>query len=166
MNRRTVLDLMSRRGSIRSSIPLAIHIREIMLFLAGVALSLGILVNWLKCPRVKLTIFNETGQAMRDVRISFMSGARTAERIEPGGFAVTEIETSGDAGVFMSYRDSDGILRMDEPVYYSEDIGAERGFLEVHLSEKGARRVKGIYSAIDIPSLTVHPEPTGQMTVK
>jgi len=138
-----------------------------MLVLAGVAVVLGIFVNWLKHPRVKLTILNETGNAMGDGRISFLSGERTAERIEPGGFAVTEIESGGSAGDFISYRDSAGILRNDEPVYYSEDMGSlDRGFLEVHLTEKGTRLVKGIYTAIDIPILTIHVQPTGQMTVK
>jgi len=141
-------------------------VREITLILAGVALVLGILVNWLKHPRVKLTIFNETGNALRDVSISFMTGERTAEQIKPGGFAVTEIESGGSAGVFISYRDSAGILRKDEPVYSSEDVGTDRGFLEVHLTDKGTRLVKGIYTAIDIPFLTIHVEPTGQMTVK
>jgi hypothetical protein len=142
-------------------------VREIMLILAGVALVLGIFVNWLKYPRVKLTIFNETASAIRDVRVSFLSGERLAERIEPGGSAASEIESGGDAGVFISYRDAAGILIKDEPVYYSEDAGSlDRGFLEVHLTGTGTRLVKGIYTAIDIPMLTIHVEPTGRMTVK
>ena len=94
-----------------------------MLVLAGVALVLGIFVNWLKYPRVKLTIFNETANEIHDVRVSFLSGERTAERIEPGGFAISEIESGGSAGVFISYWDSAGTVMKDEPVYHSEDRG-------------------------------------------
>ena len=141
--------------------------REIVLVLAGVALVLGIFVNWLKYPRVKLTIFNETANGIHDVRVSFLSGERTAARIEPGGFAISEIESGGSAGVFISYRDSAGTVKKDEPVYYSGDMGSlDRGFLEVHLTSKGTTLVKGIYTAIDIPILTIHVKPTGLMTLK
>ena len=136
-----------------------------LLILAGVALVLGIFVNWLKHPRVKLTIFNETANEIDDVRISFLSGARTAERIEAGGCAFTEIESGGSAGVFISYRDSAGIVKKDEPVYFSGDAGSlDRGFLEVHLTSNGTRLVKGIYTAIDMPIFTIHVKPTGAMT--
>ena len=36
----------------------------------------------------------------------------------------------------------------------------------MHLISKGTTLVKGIYTAIDIPILTIHVRPTGLMTVK
>jgi hypothetical protein len=142
-------------------------VREVMLILAGVALILGIFVNWLKYPRVKLTIFNETANTIREVRVSFLSGERTAERIDPGGYAVTEIESGGDAGVFLSYLDSAGNLTKDEPLYYSADSGSlDRGYLEVHVTRSGTRTVKSIYTAIDMPIFTVRVPRKGRMTVK
>ena len=141
-----------------------------MLAIAGIALVLAIFMaflRWLRYPHVKVTISNETSTALRDVRIRFLYGERTAERIEPGGFAVTEIQSGGEAGVFLSYRDSSGILRKDEPLYYSDERGApDRGFLEVHVTNEGTRLVKGIYTAVlfDIPLWTIHVRPTGRMT--
>jgi len=148
------------------------RIQWLMLAVAGACLVFGIFMacaSWLLYPHVNLTIFNETSSAIRDVRIKFLYGERTAERIEPGGFAVTEIQSGGDAGVFISYRDSNGILRKDEPLYYSDERGApDRGFLEVHLTNEGTRLVNGIYTAIifDIPVWRIHVRPTARMTVK
>jgi hypothetical protein len=45
-----------------------------------------------------------------------MLGERTAERLGPGGVAVAEIQSGGDAGIFFSYRDSRGILRKAKPL--------------------------------------------------
>jgi hypothetical protein len=141
-----------------------------MLAIAGTALVLGIFIaclRWLLYPHVNVTIFNESSIAIGDVRIRFLYGERTAERIEPGGTAVTAIQSGGDAGVFISYRDLGGILRKDEPLYYSDERGSpDRGFLEVHVTNGGTRLVNGIYTAVDIPILTIHVRPTGRMAVK
>jgi hypothetical protein len=146
-------------------------VRGIMLAVACVALFLAILIpclRWLRYPHVKVTIFNETPTALRDVRIKFLYGVRQAERIEPGGSGITDIQSGGEAGVFLSYRDSSGMLIVDEPIHYSDERGApDRGFLEVHVTNEGTRLVKGIYTAIlfDIPG-TIQVSPTGQMNVK
>jgi hypothetical protein len=148
------------------------RVRGIMFAVACVALALAIFMaclRWLRYPHVKVAIFNETSTALCDVRIKFLYGERTAERIEPGGSAITEIQSGGDAGVFISYRDSTGILRKDDPLYYSDEEGApDRGFLKVHVTKEGIRLVKGIYTAIlfDIPVWTIRVRPTGRMTVK
>jgi hypothetical protein len=141
-----------------------------MLIVASAALVFAICVvcfGWLQYPHVNLTIFNETSSAICDVRVRFLYGERTADRIEPGRFAVTEIQSGGDAGVFMSYRDSAGNRRKEEPLYYSDERGSpDRGFLEVHVTDEGRLLVNGIYTAVDIPILTRHVRPTGRMTVK
>jgi hypothetical protein len=93
---------------------------------AGAALVFAICMTcfrWLQYPHVNLTIFNETSSAMCDVRVRFLYGERTADRIEPGGFAVTEIQSGGDACVFLSYRETDGIRKKDELLYGSGDSG-------------------------------------------
>lgn len=143
-----------------------------MLAVAGAALVFAIFVTclrWLRYPHVTVTIFNETSTAICDVRIRFAFGERTAEWIKPGGFAVTEIQSAGDSGVFFSFRDSGGILRKDEPLYYSDERGApDRGVLEVHVTNDGKRVVKRIYTAIlfDIPVWRIPVRPRGRMTVK
>jgi hypothetical protein len=137
-----------------------------------VVLVLGILtpgLRWLMYPHVNITIFNESSAAIADVRITFLYGERTCERIEPGGVAATEIQSGGDAGVFISYRGSTGVLRNDEILYYSDERGSpDRGWLEVHVTDEGKRLVKGIYTAeaVDIPILTFRVRPTGRMVVK
>jgi hypothetical protein len=142
----------------------------IILAIGGVAVVLAVFVtgvNWLVYPHVTLTIFNVTSTAIRDVRISLLYRERTAGQIEPGGNAKTEIQSGGESGVFFSYRDSNGILRKDEPIYYSDSTASpDRGFLEVHVSDKGTRLVKNIYNFdFDISSPPVRVKPTGRMTV-
>jgi hypothetical protein len=143
-------------------------VREITLIAAGVTLVFGVFVNWLRYPRVTLTIYNESSAAISDVHISFMSGERTAERFERGGLAYTEIESGGSGEISISYRHSGGILRKDERVYQSRDDTAslDRGSLEVHITNQGIRVVKSLYNAIDIPIVTVPISPRGAMTVK
>jgi hypothetical protein len=153
-------------------IPAGSTLRRIALVLAAAALVFGIFIpvlGWLLYPHVKVTIFNETTDALCDVRLRFLYGERMAERIAPGGFAVTEIQSGGDAGVFISDRDAGGILKKDVPLYYSDENGApDRGFLDVHVTKEGTRLVKGIYTTIllDYPPLTIHVRPKGRMTVK
>jgi hypothetical protein len=147
------------------------RVRGMMLAVACVAFFLGVLMpclTWLRYPHVKVKIFNETSTALYGVRIKFFCGARAAERIEPGGSAITEIQSGGDAGVFMSYWDSNGIVRIDEPIHYSDENGTlDRGFLEVHVTKEGIRVVKGIYTAIWFDILPqVRVSPTGPMNVR
>jgi hypothetical protein len=142
-------------------------VREITLIVAGVTLVFGVFASWLKYPRIELTIFNESSAAISDVHVRFMNGERTAKRIERGGLAFTEIESGGTAGVDISYRHSGGILRKVEPVYQSGDRGSQdRGFLKVCITDEGTKLVKSIYDVIDIPILTIHVAPNGEMTVK
>lgn len=143
--------------------------RGIILAVAGTALFLGIFVaglRWLRYPRVKVTVFNESSTGLVDVRIKFLYGERTAERIDPGGFAVTEIQSGGDACVYLSYRAPEGASAEDELLYCSDEHGSpDRGFLEVHVAREGTRLVNGIYTAVDIPAWTVRVAPAGRMTV-
>jgi hypothetical protein len=154
---------------------LKVRVREMMLAVGCVALFLALFLRvlgpcltWLWYPHVKVKIFNETSAALCDVRIKFMNGVRTAERIEPGSSAVTEIQSGGDAGVFMSYRDSSGVIKADEPLHYSDENGTlDRGFLEVHVTKEGTRLVRGIYTAIwfDVPG-QVRVSRTGQLNLE
>ena len=41
-----------------------------------------------------------------------------------------------------------------------------RGFLEVHVTNKGIRLVDGTYTAFDVPAWTFRTWPTGRMTVR
>jgi len=143
-------------------------VRRMMVAVAGVAFMLGILVSclrWLQYPHIDVTIFNETSAPISDVRLGFLYGERTAERLRPDGIAVTEIQSGGDAGIHFSYRESGGAFGKSEPLYYES---GDSGFLEVHVTNQGVRLVNGIYPGVCvIPILGVRRvQPTGQMTVE
>jgi hypothetical protein len=143
-------------------------LRQTAVAVATVALVLSCL-RWLLYPHVNVTVFNETSTAIRDLRLGFSDGVRTAERIEPGGYATTEIQSGGESGVFLTYRDPRGSLRRDVPVYYSDSTASpDRGYVEIHLTNEGTRIVKRIYNFdwIDIKILTLRVRPTGRMIVK
>jgi hypothetical protein len=143
--------------------------RGIVLIVTGVAVVFGILIaglSWLVYPHVKLTIFNESSSAICDVRIDMFYAKRTAERIEPGGFAVTEFQIVAGDTVSMSYRDSIGIRRK-ELLYCSDEYSSSpRGSLEVHVMADGLTCFNRIYTAVDIPAWTFPAWPTGRMAVK
>jgi hypothetical protein len=143
-------------------------LRRMAVAVAAVVLVLACL-RWLLYPHVNVTVFNESSTAIRDVRLRFLYGERTAERIEPGGFAATEIQSGGESGVFISYRDSSGILIKDQPLYYSDSTASpDRGFVEMHVTDEGTRVDRQIYNFdwFAIPILTVRVRPTGRMTVQ
>jgi hypothetical protein len=123
--------------------------------------------RWLVHPHVKLTIINETSAAISHVRVTFLFGQRTAERIEPGGLATTEIESGGSAGIYLSYRDSKGIVRKNVRLYESGENGSQdRGFFRVRVTDEGLKFRNGVFTAIDVPRLTVHVDPSGRMLVR
>jgi hypothetical protein len=97
------------------------------------------------------------------LHVSYYDQVRTAEQLKAGGVAFTEIQAGADAGIFFSYRDSQGILRKAEPLYYES---GNRGFLEVHVTDEGARLVNGIYAGIEFGTFTIRARPTGRKTVK
>jgi hypothetical protein len=122
---------------------------------------------WLQYPHVKLTIFNESSRALCDVRVKFLYGERIAERIEPGGSAVTDIQSGGDAGVFFSYLRSGESVRKREVLYYSDEHGApDRGYFEAHVTNEGTRHVNGVYTVVNIGVRTFRVSPRGRMSVK
>jgi hypothetical protein len=116
---------------------------------------------WLLYPHVNLTIFNESSAAVGDVRIDYFYGSRTAERIEPGGVALTVFQIYGGGTVSMSYRDSAGVRRVG--LLYG--VG-EYSYMEVHLTNEGTRLVDRTYTAFDVPAWTLPTWPTGRMTVR
>jgi hypothetical protein len=139
---------------------------SIMLAVAVAALVLGIFMAcllWARYPHIKVTIFNESSATISDVRVKFLYGERTAKRVRPGGIAVTEIQSGGDAGIFLSYRNSDGVLYEAEPLYYES---GNRGFLELHVTDGGGRMVNGIYAGGDLGVWNLHLSPKGGMTVR
>ena len=74
-----------------------------MFLAAGAALAFVVAIAcfiWLVYPHVKLTIFNESSIALRDVCVKCDCTKRTAERIEPGGYAVTDIQPGGESTVY------------------------------------------------------------------
>ena len=106
---------------------------------------------------------------LRNLRcaVTFLHGERTADRIQPGGFAVTEIESGGDL-VFCSRIWTRTESGKDELIYSSGDLGGHtRGFLEVHLTNEGTQLVNGVYSNVllDILGWTRHVSPSGRMNV-
>ena len=142
-------------------------IRRMAVAVAAMALVLWCL-RWLLYPHIKVMVFNDSFAAILDVRLRFLYGERTAERIEPGGYAATEIQSGGESGVFISYRDQSGGLRTDEPLYYSESTASpDRGYLEVHISSERIGIVKSIYNFdLDPVSPVIQVRPTAQMTVR
>ena len=80
-------------------------VRGIMLVVACVALILGMFkacLEWLRNPHIDVTILNESSTAIRDLRVSFLYGERTADRLRSGGVAFTEIQSGGDAAIIFS----------------------------------------------------------------
>jgi hypothetical protein len=112
-------------------------VRRVMLIAAIAALVIGSPVAsfiWLAYPHVKVTILNETSTAIRNVRLDSFYGERTAERIEPGAFAVTEFQMIAGDTLSMSYQDTIGI-RKEELLYRSDEYSSTpRGLLEVHVT--------------------------------
>jgi hypothetical protein len=141
-------------------------VRGIMLVVACVALILGIFmacVERVRYPHINVKILNESSTTISDVRVSFLYGERTAAQLRSGGVAFTEIQSGGDAGIFVSYRDSTGTLRKAEPVY--EESGT-RGFLEIHVNDEGTWLVKRIYDGVDVGAWNIRVRATGHMAVK
>jgi hypothetical protein len=140
-----------------------------MVMVGAVAVVLGLLLaclRWSVYPHINVTIFNETSTPIYDLHlhVSFWyDEERTAKQLKAGGVAFTEIQSGGDAGIFFSYRDSEGVLRKAKPLYYES---GNRGFLEVHITDEGARLVNGIYAGIEFGGFTIPARPTGEMTVK
>jgi hypothetical protein len=84
-------------------------VRGIMLVVACVVLILGMFkasLEWPRNPHIDVTILNESSTAISDLRVSFLYGERTAGQLRSGGVAFTEIQSGGNAGIFVSYRDS------------------------------------------------------------
>lgn len=136
-----------------------------------VALVLGAIarpVAWLVYPHMNVTIYNESSAAIRDVRLSSFYGVRTAARIEPGGYATTAIQSSGESGVFLSYRDASGSLKSEEAVYYSPSTASpDRGNLEIRITDGGTRVVEDIDLRFDgLSPVTLRQWPWGGMTVR
>jgi hypothetical protein len=141
--------------------------RDWVIVVAGVAIGLGVLLNWVRYPRVGLTVFNETSAAIYSVRVSFSTGERLAECIPAGGCASTEIQSYAGSTTYITYRDAAGKLKTDVPVYVSEERWlVDRGSIAVHLTPEGERVVASVYQTDAIPILTVDLSPTGSMTVK
>jgi hypothetical protein len=137
---------------------------------AGGALLLGIIVTclaWLMYPHIDLTVFNESSNPVFDVCVTFSYGERTAARIDPAGVAAAHIQSGGDAGVFLSYRDAAGTRSKRQALYYSPDSGGpDRGFLEVHVTDHGVSVVNGVYPSFDVRPFLIRVWPTGPMRVK
>src|SRR5262245_56261393 len=80
-------------------------VRRMMAAVAAVALVLGMLVaalRWFLYPHITVTVFNETGSPLSDVRVSYAGGERTAERIMPCGIAASDIQSYGESTIFFS----------------------------------------------------------------
>jgi len=137
-----------------------------MFAVACASLLLGILMaclRWVRYPHINVTIFNETSTTICDLHLSSMYCERTAQRVKPGGVAITEIQSGGDGCIYFTYRDPTGILKKAEPVCYE---AGNRGFLEVHVLNEGTRLVKDIYEGLDVGVWDIRARPTGPMTVR
>jgi hypothetical protein len=138
-----------------------------MLTVVAAAIGLALIVRyvrWLQYPHIKVSIFNETPTPIGDLDLRFMYGERTAAQLRPGGAAVTEIQSGGDAGIYFSYQDAGGILQTATALY--EESG-NRGFLEIHVTGEGVRMRNGIHAGEEIPILGIRRvAPAGEMTLK
>ena len=149
-----------RRALLRLTLPWMMATIAIAAIVLGIAVAT---LRWYTYPHINLTVFNESSAPIYALRVSFLTGERIAEELKPGGVATSEIQSGGDAGIFFSYRDSKGVLRKAEPLYYES---GNRGFVEVHITNEGERLVNGIY-AFDAPSIwSIRVRPAGQMIVK
>lgn len=142
-----------------------ITVSHLMILVAAIGFGLGILaygVRWMQYPHIDVRIVNETSSPIFDLQLGFMCGERTAKQLRPGGVGIAEIQSGGDAGIFFSYRDSEGILRKADPLYHESGV---RGFLEIHVTKQGTRFVNGIEPLdFSMPILGIRQvPPTGQI---
>jgi hypothetical protein len=89
-------------------------------------------------------IYNETNAALHDVSLSYQGGDRGAEQIVPGGIATSDIRSSGESSIALSYRDSQGASRKAAGLAFIES--GYRGSLEIHVGDKGVRLVDRIHA--------------------
>jgi hypothetical protein len=122
-------------------------VRRIIAVVAALGLTLGIIVNlvgWFLNPHITVTVFNETNDMLTEVVVAYQGGQRRAEQIMPGGSASSDIRSSGESGVTLSYRDSQGNLMVPESFAYIEP--GYRGSFDIHVREEGIRLVDGIHA--------------------
>jgi hypothetical protein len=134
--------------------------------IASTAIVLGFTVvalRWYLYPHINFTVFNESSTPIYGLRVSFLVGERTAEELKPGRIATSEIQSGGDAGIFFSYQDSTGVIKKAEPIYYES---GDRGFVEVHITNKTERLINGIYAFDAPPFWRIQVAPTGKMVVR
>jgi hypothetical protein len=108
-----------------------VTVRGLLILTAVIAFGLGIwrFVDWLRYPHVDVTIFNEGTVPISDVQLNFPFGLRTAKCIPPGGVATAVIQNE-EEGVFLSYRNANGIRVHAKPVYAYID---NHGWIEYHV---------------------------------
>jgi hypothetical protein len=120
--------------------------REKIFAVATFALACSLLLMlliWVLNPHVDVTIFNESGTALSDVSINYGGGKRTAERIIAGSSATASIRSSGESGITLSYRDSDGGVKSTKSLAYIE--AGYRGSLEIHVEPGSIRILDRVY---------------------
>jgi hypothetical protein len=142
-----------------------LSVRALMVTVAVVAVTLGVLAagfRWLLFPSISVRLLNDSKTPIHDVRLTFLRGERSVDRIMPGEVAMALIQSGGDAGIFLSYKDSDDKIREGKTWYES----GNRGWLDVRVSDHGPRMMDGIYAGLDLGVLSVRVPPTGRMSVR
>ncbi len=120
-------------------------------------------LNWMRCPRIDVRIFNESSTPVYDLQLKSFYEERTARYLRPGGLARTVIQY-GESNMFLSYRNSNGVSSRFGP--FSEESG-NRGRLEFHIIDSGVNVVCGIYHFDAPPILGIRQLPaTAQMAVE
>jgi hypothetical protein len=136
---------------------------------AGIAILLHLsapCIVWLSYPKINVTVFNESTDEMHNVRIKFFCGERVLDCIPRGRRAVTEVQSAGESGVFLSYKGPSGTIKKDLPLHYSDSSGPfDRGFVEVHITDEGTRIVKRIY-VDNLPWPSSRIAPAAQMRIE
>ena len=144
---------------VRFTLKIAMVAVGVAALVAGVCV---LFLRWLLFPHVDVTVFNETTATISELLIDDEHVTRTAEKLGPGGVALTTIQPDDEACISLSYRDSNQVLRKVEPVCYS----GNRGSLEIHITPTGSHAVNNIYFGIEMGSWTIKARPTGRMSIR
>jgi len=117
-------------------------IRLILITVAvcGCALALG---RFLITP-ITVTVINEMPGTLRDIRISYTGGERTATVIAPGGRTSWRIRPHGDSGLTIMYRDESGRVVTNETHVYMET--GWWGSLDLCVRPDGVKEVNRIWA--------------------
>jgi hypothetical protein len=104
---------------------------------AGLVLGCFVAIQWVLDRGVTVSVINETGAALDQVRLTFTGGDCRAERIEAGGREIWAVSPWGESGITLAFRDAKGDHVVVNGELYIE--GGYRGSVEFHVGPGGTK---------------------------